>query len=135
MNKELALRTFAYLNGHYKTHNETIINKQEIEAIEFILNDNEFLEQQLHEASLTIQEMIEKDIYCPSNCEKLEKLQQENKQLKDNWNELKEYISKTKLNEFEKSYGKRYGKTFTQAEVIVCNMILNKMQELQGSRE
>lgn len=121
MNKELALRTFAYLNRHYKTHNETIINKQEIEAIEFILNDNEFLEQQLHEASLTIQEMIEKDIWCPSNCEKLEKLQQENKQLqkeleeyknpikyfkyanknvteenkqlKDNWNELKEWAS------------------------------------------
>lgn len=46
MNKELALRTFAYLIGHYKTHNETTINKQEIEAIEFILNDNEFLEQQ-----------------------------------------------------------------------------------------
>lgn len=35
MNKELALRTFAYLIGHYKTHNATIINKQEIEAIEF----------------------------------------------------------------------------------------------------
>lgn len=62
-----------------------------------------------------------------------EQLQKENKQLKDNWNELKEYISKTKLNEFEKSYGKRYGKTFTQAEVIICNMILDKMQELQGS--
>lgn len=53
--------------------------------------------------------------------------------LKDNWNELKEYIDKTKFKEFEKSYGKRYGKTFTQAEIIVCNMILNKMQELQGS--
>ncbi len=58
----------------------------------------------------------------------------ENKKLKDNWNKLKEYIKETKLKEFEKSYGKRYGKTFTQAEVIVCNMILNKMQELkQGS--
>lgn len=53
--------------------------------------------------------------------------------LKDNWNELKEYIKETKLKEFEKSYGKRYGKTFNQAEIIVCNMILNKMQELQGS--
>lgn len=53
--------------------------------------------------------------------------------LKDNWNELKEYIKETKLKEFEKSYGKRYGKTFTQAEIIVCNMILDKMQELQGS--
>lgn len=46
MNKELALRTFGYLIGHYKTHNETIINTQEIEAIEFILKDNESLEQQ-----------------------------------------------------------------------------------------
>ena len=49
----------------------------------------------------------------------------------DNWNKLKEYIKETKLKEFEKSYGKRYGKTFTQAEIIVCNMILNKMQELE----
>lgn len=53
--------------------------------------------------------------------------------LEDNWDELKEYIKETKLKEFEKSYGKRYGKTFTQAEIIVCNMILDKMQELQGS--
>lgn len=71
-----------------------------------------------------------------SNYEVIEyigQLQQENKQLKDNWNELKEYIDKTKIKEFEKSYGKRYGKTFNQAEIIVCNMILNKMRELQGS--
>lgn len=61
-------------------------------------------------------------------------LRQENKQLKDNWNKLREYIKETKLKEFEKSYGKRFGETFTQAEIIVCNMILDKMQELeQGS--
>lgn len=59
---------------------------------------------------------------------------EENKQLKDNWNTLREYIKETKLKEFEKSYGKRFGETFTQAEIIVCNMILDKMQELeQGS--
>lgn len=63
--------------------------------------------------------------------EDIEALLQENEQLKDNWNELKEYISKTKLNEFEKSYGKRYSKTFTQAEVIVCNIIIDHMQELE----
>ena len=56
------------------------------------------------------------------------------KLLNDNWNKLKEYIKETKLKEFEKSYGKRYGRTFTQAEIVVCNMILDKMQELeQGS--
>lgn len=58
---------------------------------------------------------------------------EENKQLKDNWNKLKVYIRETKLKEFEKSYGKRYGKTFTQAEIIVCNIILDKMQEIEGS--
>lgn len=55
------------------------------------------------------------------------------KNYKNNWDKLKEYIKETKLKEFEKSYGKRYGKTFTQAEIIVCNIILDKMQELQGS--
>lgn len=60
-------------------------------------------------------------------------LLEENKQLKANWNKLKEYIKETKLKEFEKSYGKRHGKTFTQAELIVCNMITSKMQELEGS--
>lgn len=56
---------------------------------------------------------------------------QEINNLEDNWDELKEYCKETKLKEFEKSYGKRYGKTFTQAEIIVCNMILDKMQELE----
>ena len=75
---------------------------------------------------IQIREVIE------ANESSISKLQQETEKLKDNWNKLKEYIKKTKLKEFEKSYGKRYGKTFTQAEVIVCNMILDKMQELQG---
>lgn len=58
MNKELALRTFAYLIGHYKTHNETTINEQEIEAIEFILNEIKVLEQKVKKQ----QEIINKAI-------------------------------------------------------------------------
>ena len=54
--------------------------------------------------------------------------------LKENWDKLKEYIRKTKLKEFEKSYGKRYSKTFTQAEVIVCNIIISHMQELEEGK-
>ena len=43
MNKELALRTFAYLKTHYQTNDETLIIKEDIEAIDFILNENEQL--------------------------------------------------------------------------------------------
>ena len=60
MNKELALRTFGYLIGHYKTHNETIINIQEIEAIEFILKDNESLEQQCKKQKEVIDKAIKR---------------------------------------------------------------------------
>lgn len=61
----------------------------------------------------------------------IKNLQQENNRLKCNWNKLREYIKETKLKEFEKDYGKRYGKTFTQAEIVICNMILDKMLELE----
>lgn len=36
MNKELAMRTLAYLIAHCKEHEETIINSEEIQAIEFL---------------------------------------------------------------------------------------------------
>lgn len=62
-------------------------------------------------------------------------VEQENEKLKDNWNKLKEYIKETKLKEFEKSYSKRYGKTFTQAEIIVCNMIISHMQDLEEGKK
>lgn len=64
----------------------------------------------------------------------VEELEQQCKKQKEVINKAIEYIKETKIKEFEKSYGKRYGKVFTQAEIIVCNMILDKIQELeQGS--
>lgn len=59
MDKELALGTFAYLIGHYKTHEETIINGQEIEAINYILDENERLEQQCRKQKEVINKAIE----------------------------------------------------------------------------
>lgn len=44
--------------------------------------ENQELKKQLHDASIQIQELIEKDIWCPSNCEKLEQLQKQNKKQK-----------------------------------------------------
>lgn len=67
MDKELALRTFGYLIGHYKTHNETTINKQEIEAIEFMLKNNENLEQQCKKQREVI-DKIEKYCYKFGEC-------------------------------------------------------------------
>ena len=47
MNEELAMLTIGYLVGYYKTHDETTINKDEIDAINFIIEKNETLEQEL----------------------------------------------------------------------------------------
>ena len=69
MNKELALRTFAYLNGHSKTHEETIINSQEIEAMEFILKDNEDLEQQCKKQKEVIDKVTKYIETCNPNVE------------------------------------------------------------------
>jgi len=41
------------------------------------------LQEQLHQASLDIQELTERDIMCPTSCEKLTNLQEENKRLKE----------------------------------------------------
>lgn len=49
------------LNQFAKTHNESVE----------ILKENKELKKQLHDASIQIQELIERDIWCPSNCEKL----------------------------------------------------------------
>lgn len=47
MNEELAYRTIAYLIGHYKTNDETTMNREEIAAINFILSENQQLKEQL----------------------------------------------------------------------------------------
>lgn len=88
--------------------------------------ENKELKKQLHDASIQIQELIEKDIWCPSNCEKLEKLQQENEKLKDNWDKLKEW-----LKEYEEgTYGLGSYETGLSDGL---GDVIKKMQELEGS--
>ena len=107
--------------------------------IRYLDKENEELKEQLHDASIQIQELIEKDIWCPSNCEKLEKLQQENKQLKDNWNKLKEdlindinYWREQEKEWIKLGFIKFGGEANTK---IIFKKVLDKMQELEGSRE
>ena len=92
--------------------------------IAYLTKQVQELEGQFHDASIQIQELIEKDIWCPSNCEKLEKLHQENKQLKDNWNKLKEIIKK-KQDYYSHFKDNRYRKFLSE--------LLDIMQELEGS--
>ena len=121
---------FGY-NQCAKLLNET---QKEFETLQ---QENQELKKQLHDASIQIQELIEQDIWCPSNCEKLEKLQQENKhldkvncklrktneQLKDNWIKLRKWIVYNKHNE----------NTEQHYLVVDYGMLLGKMRELQGS--
>lgn len=66
MNEELAYRVLAYLIAHYKTHDETIINKEEINAINFIIEEN----KQQKEVIQTYETLLKTNI-------------EENKQLKE----------------------------------------------------
>ena len=69
-----------------KTHNRSVEIQKENQELKsqlagtthcFDEEEHEILKKQLHEASLTIQEMVEQDIECPSNCEKLRKLKKQ----------------------------------------------------------
>ena len=81
---EKLLKEHQELKENYeRIYNENCIlrEKHNINDID-LLDKNQELKKQLHEASLTIQEMTEQDIECPSNCEKLDKLLKENQELK-----------------------------------------------------
>ena len=94
--------------------------------IAYLTKQVQELEGQLLDASIQIQELIEQDVWCPSNCEKLEKLQQENEKLKDNWDKLKEW-----LKEYEEgTYGLGSYETGLSDGL---GDVIKKMQELQGS--
>ena len=94
--------------------------------IAYLTKQVQELESQLYEASIQIQELTEQDMWCPSNCEKLEKLQQENEKLKDNWDKLKEW-----LKEYEEgTYGLGSYETGLSDGL---GDVIKKMQELEGS--
>lgn len=104
-----------------KNENQAIAKEVVLSEIENLQQENKILKENAENNDKVVDKVNWENML----------LKKENEQLKNNWNKLKEYIKETKLKEFEKSYGKRYGKTFTQAEIIVCNMILDKMQELE----
>lgn len=76
--------------------------------------ENQELKRQLREASLTIQEMTERDIYCPNGCDKLEKLLKENQKLKK------------QLSYEKKRASYWYNVTLSNAHIIQKNKIQQK---------
>lgn len=80
-----------------KTHNRSVEIQKKNQELKsqlkgtthcFDEEEHEILKKQLREASLTIQEMVEQDIECPSNCEKLRKLKkqlEEKENIACNW--------------------------------------------------
>ena len=69
------------LKGAIQTYD--ILLKANVEENQHLKEEKQELKKQLHEASLTIQEMTEQDIECPSNCDKMRKLLKESQQLKE----------------------------------------------------
>jgi hypothetical protein len=67
------------------------------------------------------------------NSRKYDSIQQNFDKQLNNWNNLKKYISKTKLEIYKKYVGKNYGKSFAVERITVLNIILNKMKELEES--
>ena len=61
MNKEIAMRTLAYLLTHFKEHDETIINLEEIQAIEFLQQENARLKDKIGKLKFAIESNCIKD--------------------------------------------------------------------------
>ena len=80
-----------------KTHNRSVEIQKKNQELKsqlkgtthcFDEEEHRELKKQLHEASLTIQEMVEQDIECPSNCEKLRKIKKQLEVAEQQYNDL-----------------------------------------------
>lgn len=103
-----------------------LIEEKRMKAkLERIQKENQELKKQLHDASIQIQELIEKDIWCPSNCEKLEKLQRENKKIKKQLEEC--YCNRTDCSSRIKN-SKKYD-SLVQAQEAQQKKFINYLED------
>lgn len=138
MNEELAYRTLAYLIGHYKMHEETIINKDEIEAINFLLDKNEQLKEEIYKSNAVADTNIELAESYHKEIERLKRLLKydyedsqdimseftsENQQLKEQQKEFTNYLKSMLENEKD---------NFSVARV---KDVLEKYKEIVGDKQ
>lgn len=138
-------------------HEEDLKEMEKLTSIWVTKNEEiRQLKEQLHEASLTIQEMTEQDIWCPSNCDKLEKLLKENKEMKKELEnavpnsdvqivmnkvatQQKEFIKylKEKIEELLIDYNNYVYDDYSEekGKYDTCKEILQKYKEIIGGKE
>ena len=114
--------------------NETLL----IEEIKGLIEENQELKKQLHEASLQIQSLIEEDMTCPSTCSKLRKLRNQQKEFIE-WLEKETKIIENKLNKYNElvKQGKEtdieyYLSIIDERIFDVYGKILSKYKEITG---
>lgn len=92
------------------------------------------LQEQLHQASLDIQELTERDLYCPTNCDKLTNLQKENQNLKRMCELYGEYLYNADLKKYKSIIDKtiEYISDNTDEKVITMNNEELIKKEIEG---
>ena len=86
---------FLHINGGAISY---YVDRHVSDYVDRLQKENQELKKQLHEASIEMQEMIEQDIECPSNCSKLKDLDKIEKsfiEIKNQQKEFIEYMNKT----------------------------------------
>lgn len=109
---------------------------------EKVKDENQALKKQLHEASITIQEMVEQDIECPSNCEKLRILKKQHEKLLNDYcrldarkySEQEEFIKymNSCIKELEKESTNKLQNTINLAIKDIAKIILQKYKGIIG---
>lgn len=112
---------------------------------EKVKDENEKLKKQLHEASITIQEMVEQDIECPSNCEKLRILKKQHEKLLNDYcrldarkySEQKEFIKymNSCIKELEKESPNKLQNTINLGIIDITKTILQKYRSIIGEND
>ena len=130
-------------NPMYKNFCSILDTKNQV--LERTAKENQELKKQLHKSSLEIQHLIEQDIDCPSNCSKLRKLRNQQKEfiewLENKLNMCDGFLDTIKSDLEEISYaGRVSGKTYIATQIMKNEIaqkcyeeVLSKYKEIIGS--
>lgn len=118
-------------NPMYKNFCSILDTKNQV--LERTAKKNQELKKQLHEASLQIQSLIEEDMSCPSNCSKLRKLRNQQKEfiewLEDKINFWKDKIFENAITEND------WTLTLWRNKLGILEESLSKYKEIIGGSD